>query len=288
MFFTSMERAEMVHFWYVVDTLNHQILQMQDLMFEDGVPDEIISVFASALTPGFEPLQHVVGLDKGFHPFLGEGLIANVYDAHIYELMYPYQMNFFLADPDGDLHADFMMELPLYEFMQFRPAIQVPLPWAGENFVQIYGSWEHDIAVFSTDETGQIIFEDLGIVHMSPGIDAECPLIRPLLAGEYLRPMDMQTGKSTGVTQVIDPTPQDFVIRYLTEEDEFEFCWLPVVGANYYQIWWTEDLNDPAGWTEFSPPLFADGFETGTTDCWSSVLPFRDENLHFFRVTAVH
>ena len=286
MFFYSMERAEMVHFWYVADTLNQRILLMQDVQLEDGVPDEIVSVFANAAEPGFELLGIAHGLDRATHRFMGTGLLANVYDAHIYELMNPYQMNYFLLDPDGDLHADFMMPLPLYEFTEFRPAIQVPLPWAGENFVQIYGSWEHDIAVMSTDETGQIVFEDLGMVHMAPGIDAECPLIRPLFPDEYIRPVDMQTGKSTGVTQVIDPTPQDFTIFYIPLEDVMEFCWKPVAGAGHYQIWWIDDLNDPAGWTEFSPPLFADDFESGTTDCWSTVLPLRTEERHFFRITA--
>ena len=280
MYFFSMERSEMVHFWYVVDTLNHQILYMQDALFNDGVPDEIVSIFAHEAWPGFEPLHGMLGLDKATHPFIGSGLLVNMSDAHHYEMLFPYDQQFFIVDADGNLQADFMMPLPLYQFLRPLPAVQV-VPWIGDVFLPLFGTWEHDIAVWTSDPTGELLFEQLGMVHMAPGVEMMCPLIRPLLPGEFIMAMDMQTEKRTGPKQTIDPTPQNLVITYNPAEETLEFWWDVVVGAEYYQLWCSDD---GLGWTECvdHPPVPA---RTCRTTC-REMHPARETGKEFFRVTA--
>jgi hypothetical protein len=274
MFFFSMERSQMPEFWFVVDSIQNQILYMQDFEFGDGIPDEIVSVFADAAWPGFEPMQSVLGADKFTHPFMGSGILANFSEAHLYELLYPYDVLPFLMDPDGDMHADFMMPLPLYEFLQIRPAIQVPLPWPEDIWVNLYATWEHDIAVWTTDESGETLMEQLGMVHMAPGIDMECPLARPLLGGEYVMPLDIQTNQRGHPIMVDAPAPQNLVMQIDPGGGVLMINWGPVEGAGQYAIWSSDDG--------------VNFFDTGlrTTDP-SLDMPLPPLEKQFYHVTAI-
>ncbi|MBM3324859.1 MAG: hypothetical protein FJY66_04245, partial [Calditrichaeota bacterium] len=178
MFFCSMTHSPTTGLTYFLDSLNQQILAMAD-QNGDLVPDEIVSIYASAFWPGFEPLMHMWGIDAGWHRYLGAGIIVNHFNIHFLDCIYPYDQAFFLPDYDGNDTADACLFLPMYEFLFFVPVIQVPLPWEGDTFVMLHATWDHDIAVWTTDPLGEILFEQLGMVHMVGGVDAECMLMRP-------------------------------------------------------------------------------------------------------------
>ena len=284
MFLYTIARAPTGNLYYAVDTAAAVIHRLLDVD-GDQLPEAAAGIYASAAN--FPPLDSMRSVEVGQHPFFGEGLIVNPGPARYSTLIQPYEWRWFLMDTDGDEMADQCLPVRRCEFMRVSPRVQIT-PWAGEVTARVLGTWEHEIALFATDESGEIEYEMLGMVHLADSIQVSLPLARPLLAGEFVRPRDLVTGShAPNPTAVIDPTPQEFVIFYLPLEDVMRFCWEPVPGAGCYQIWWTDDLNDAASWTEFSPPLFADDFESGTTDCWSTVLPLpRTEEQAFFRVTA--
>jgi hypothetical protein len=240
MFFYSMSRSVETGTYFVLDTMLHNVYTMTDL---DGnlVPDEISGVFASAAWPGFEPLVDQHGVDETFHPFLGAGLMLTAYDAHPADLLNPPREHYFLPDADGNDMADGMLLLPLKEFLSITPIIQVPRPMPGDNFLLLFASWEHDVTVWSTDSTGELMIESLGMVHIAPGNYATCPLIRPLENGEYIVPRDTQNGKHPAPILVTMPAPQHLVISVGPGDGIIFLHWDPVPGAIEYAIWMSND-----------------------------------------------
>jgi hypothetical protein len=271
-FFYSITRSDETQLYFVLDTLNQQILTMAD-MTGDSIPETIISTYASAFWPGFEPLLNMRGVDAGSHPYLGAGLSVNHFDIHLGECIYPYDGVFFLPDNDGNRVADACLWVPMYEFLIFTPVIQHPLPWEGDMSVMLHATWDHDIGVWTTDPEGQIIMEPLGMIHMIEGIDAECMLLRPLMAGEFILAMDMNTGDRSGAIQVGSPIPQELTV-FTEGPGWIHLRWEPVPGADYYAIY---KSNEPFVFPP-EPSYFTETNEI--------ILPLADD-MKFYRVTAV-
>lgn len=271
-FFYSMTNSDETELYYFLDTLNQQIVAMAD-MNADSIPETMVSVYASAFNPGFAPLLNMRGVDAGSHPFLGAGICVNHFDIHLGDLVYPYDSLLFLPDYDGDNMADACLLLPKYEFLVFTPVIQMPFPWSEDNFVMLHATWDHDISVWATDPLGQVLFEQLGMLHMVGGVDAECLLMRPLLAGEFILAMDMNTGDRSLPIGVINPVPQDVTI-ILDATDMLHLRWEAVPSADYYAVYKADDPSD------FPPE------PTYFTETNEIVLPVADEKK-FYRVTAV-
>ncbi len=229
-------------FYYLLDTLNQEIFTMQDID-GDSIPDLMASVYASAFWPGFEPLLNMRGVDAGIHPAYGEGLCVNHFDIHFGDLTNPYTDILFLPDYNADNIADECLLVPRCEFLTFTPVIQVPLPWIGENTVMLHATWDHDISVFLTDPLGEILYEELGMTHMSVGVDAECMLIRPLMAEEYMLALDLQTGTKSQAVGVIDPTPQNVTINVF-DPGTIWLRWEEVSGATSYNIYESDNPID--------------------------------------------
>ncbi len=271
-FFYSITRSYETQHYYVLDTLNQQILTLVD-MTGDSVPETIISTYASAFWLGFEPLLTMRGVDAGSHPDYGSGISVNHFDIHLGDCVYPYDGVFFLPDYDGNNQADACLLLPRYEFLIFTPVIQYPLPWEGDISVMLHATWEHDIGVWTTDPLGEILMEPLGMIHMIGGVDAECMLMRPLMAEEFILAVDMQTGEWSSPVQVMSLTPQEVTIS-LEGPGLLHLRWEAVPGADYYAIY---KSNEPF---EFPPEP---SYFTETNEI---ILPLADE-VKFYRVTAV-
>jgi hypothetical protein len=272
MFFCAMDRSPITGLAYVLDTLNQQILAMADLN-GDLVPDEIVSVYASAFWPGFEPLMGMWGVDAGWHRYLGSGVIVNDFNTHFMDCIYPYDHAYFLPDADGNNIADACFLTPMYEFLFFVPVIQVPYPWPGDMSALLHATWDHDISVWTTDPSGEILFEQLGMTPMVTGVDAECPLVRPLVPEEFILAMDMQSGDRSGVVQIINPTLQEATLT-LDETGMLHLRWEAVPGADYYAIY---KMNEPFEYPP-EPTYFSETNEL--------VLPAADD-MKFYRVTAI-
>jgi len=216
MFFGSLTRCPWTGTYFVIDTLNKQILSMLDTN-QDLIPDTIVSTYASAAAPGFEALMGMRGIDATTrHPLRGFALLVNHDDVHLSHEMDPRQAYWCLPDVDGNLIADSCVRAPMWEFVTFTPRIQAPLPVGGDQAVQLYASWSHDIQVWATDSLGQNLNELLGTMQMTSGVDAECPLSRPLVEGEYILPIDQTTGKRPRLaTQVGRGADADDVVPLL-------------------------------------------------------------------------
>lgn len=241
MYFNSMMPNAPAGEWYVLDFLNHQILRMQDLVFADGVPDEIAGVFASLAVPGFEPLLNAVGIDFAIHPFMGPGVLLVNYDIHIGEMHAPYDHFWFLMDADGDMQADVIAPTRLCEFLQVYPSIVGPQPWISEMHVQLFATWEHDIAVWSTDESGEILQEMLGMQHMARGMHAECMLLRPLMPHDRLVAVDMQTGQRSGPPVPVVAAMPEALVLHFDPDGILYMQWAPFPGAANYAIYASND-----------------------------------------------
>ncbi|MFH1011886.1 MAG: hypothetical protein V1784_11720 [bacterium] len=272
MFFYSMTYSYETELYYFLDNLNQQIVAMAD-MNADSIPETMVSVYASAFWPGFEPLLNMRGVDAGSHPYHGAGIAVNDFDIHLGESIYPYSDLFFLPDYNGDHVADACLPLPRYEFLIFTPVIQVPLPWEGDISAMLHATWDHDIGVWTTDPLGEILFEPLGMMHMVGGMDAECMLMRPLMAEEFILAMDMNTGAWSSPVQVIHPVPQELTL-VLDATGLLHLRWEVVPGADYYAVY---KANEPF---DFPP---APTYFTETNEL---VMPLADD-MKFYRVSAV-
>ncbi|RPH92342.1 T9SS C-terminal target domain-containing protein [candidate division KSB1 bacterium] len=180
--------------FFVLDTLNDRIVNLLDTD-ADRIPDFIVSVYGDAAWPGFSALQSARGIAPTEHPFLGPGLTCNEEDVDFPDMVYPYGTVCFLPDPNGDFLADALLILPTYEFLTFMPALQEPLPRAGDASVSIYGTWQHAIAVHTCDSLADTLYQLIGSVQMTHGINAVCALSAPLGAGQFIIPVDLETGE---------------------------------------------------------------------------------------------
>jgi hypothetical protein len=272
MFFYSITHSAENGVYYVLDTLNQQILLMNDTN-SDSIPDVIAGVFASAAAPGFAPLEGMRGINVTHHRTMGFGLLVNHSDISLSHDRYPGKEYWFLPDVDGLPGADACLPTPLYQFITLLPAILEPLPWAGDLVVTVYGSWNRTMGVWRTDAEGQVLFELLGLVPMLSGIEAACPLLRPLLAGEYLLPMDMNDdGRPDLPTAVIDPVPHELTMCYGTD-GVLHLRWDEVEGAAGYKLYASDNAIE----------FYDTGIITSGTEL---TMPIGPLSRQFYRVTA--
>jgi len=142
--------------------------------------------------------------------------------------------------------------------------------------VTVFGTWQHDIAIHRADETGEILFEMLGVVNLADSVQVECPLIRPLLPGEYIIPVDLATGQRSGRSQPArERVPEAFVIRFDSETGMLRMDWESVPGALTYALYASDDGLEY--------------YDTGIrTVSHQLEIPLPPMEKQFFRVTAEH
>jgi len=273
MFFYSMSLGHQPMMYHVLDTVIHQVLTMLDSN-GDQIPDQILCSYADASRPGFAILSNARGIDKGTHHTGVAGLLVNTKDVHLPEHLSLSDRFWFLPDFDLDNVADACFESPFWEFADILPALQAPLPWAGENLVNIYASWHHNVSVYACDSLGQVLTELLGTVYLADSVEAVCTLNRSLMAGEFIIAHDLNTNEQLLLaTQVIHPVPQRLTIACAADET-IHLRWDAVEGAAFYQIYASFDAEN----------FFFTGLVTPETHF---VLPPSAEPKQFYRVTAV-
>ncbi|MFH1011052.1 MAG: T9SS type A sorting domain-containing protein [bacterium] len=226
MFLRSMTRCMFsglyfaINAWYEAEY--DEIVAMSDDDY-DNIPESIISTYARSSWPGFGALRGMRGVDvAGYDFFRGFGLLVNHDDVHIEHQIDPYATYLFLPDANYDRIADACETVYAYEFLYFTPHIQVPLPVEGDQVVQLFATWMHNIQVWASDSLGENLSELLGSVQMTNGVDAECALSRILVEGEYILPVDQTTGqqprlatrvgRDTGVDEIVPPLPDQFAL----------------------------------------------------------------------------
>ncbi len=262
MYFYSMAYSEDMQRYYLVDTLNQQIVTMGDY---DGdlIPDmENLTTFANVMM--FPDLMGMRSVEPTVHRQHGFGLIVNHEDARYTDAINPYDGRFFLQDLDGNDTADVCIPVSRYEFVTCKPHI-VDSPWENDVMVQLFASWDHPIEVWATDSLGQAMFEYLGNTYMEMP-HMECWLGRPLVAGEFIIAIDAENGRKLNLaTKVIDPTPE-LVTLALESAAVLTLRWEKVPGADYYNVYESPDPMDFTGamiyfaeTNEFSLPLPPDG-----------------------------
>ena len=238
MFFFAMTRDKQSGHFFVLDTLNQQILLLGDFD-QDCIPDEIIGTYASALWPGFESLLSVRGVDVNEHLFMGRGVLANFFDAHLPHARFPHDSLLFLPDADGNLMADACVPVRHYEFTPYMPVVCVPL-WSGDEQVTLLASWTHQIELWASDSTGQDCYELLDTVTMTTGGVQTFPLTRAVTAGEYVMPRDLTWEWQLSLAApVVDPTPQGLTL--MLQSNSLSFHWDAMPGADYYRLYTSYD-----------------------------------------------
>ncbi|MBU0693006.1 hypothetical protein KKC97_06810 [bacterium] len=243
MFFYCMTSWDPTGKWYVIDSTGHQILIMVDSQQSDGVPDEITGVYASASWPGFEPLLDMKSIQATEHPELGFGIFVSDRDKGETDVVYPYDDFFFLPDtPARSDSADSCVPVKQYEFLSFNPDIQYPLPWDGDEFVHVWGSWESDIQVWTSDSIITTGIEFLGLVHMTDTVDAVCGLSRPLVAGEFIYAYDATLDLNLRLaTKVVDPTPTEVTINFDSNDGMLKVYYGNGLKNCHYELWSSDD-----------------------------------------------
>ncbi|MFH1011889.1 MAG: hypothetical protein V1784_11735 [bacterium] len=235
MFLYSMAHSPERNCYYFVDTLSQRIVSMPDM---DGnlIPEMVVSMYANAMM--FPQLVGMRSVEPTRHRYYGFGLIVNHEDAHYTDAIRPHDTRFFLPDWNGDNMADECIPVHRYEFVTCKPHLGTPS--AGDPLVQIFASWDHPVEVWATDSLGETFHEHLGSVWMEmPHMD--CGLMRPLMAGEFIIAMDMETGGHLALaTKVAGPTPPaaptDVTIKYNATTGNVELRWTDT-GAPYYFVY---------------------------------------------------
>ena len=274
MYFYSMARSPDMGRYYLVDSLNQQIVTMGD--YGDLIPImEDLTTYASAFWPGFEPLLGMRSVEPTVHRYHGFGLIVNHEDQRYTDAIAPYDQRWFLPDMNGDHVADACFPASRFEFVTCKPHIIDP-PWEGEMTVRLLASWDHPIEVYATDSLGQNNFEDLGWTYMEMP-HMSCELFRPLMAGEFIIAEDAENGRKLKLaTRVIDPTPQDVTISLFDPAAQIYILrWEAVPGANYYNIY-----------ESYDPMVFPPEPMYGSTTNEMHILAPIGEKL-FYQVTAM-
>jgi hypothetical protein len=239
LFFGAMAYDLTRNVFFVLDTVQRRILNMVDAN-GDLVPDEIAGEYAHPIWPGFLPLQEATGLDVATHRTLGFGLIIQRGDKHIPHVVQYEQHWLFLPDANGDNIAESCLEVPAYQFLNLLPAIEEEVIWAGETTVPVFGTWQHNMLVWKTDSFGGARSELLGTAHMSD-LHMTCELSRPLLAGEFVLPVDELWSTSPSLaTPVAYVTPTDLTLAF-AEDSQLHLRWTAVDGATSYCIYSSED-----------------------------------------------
>ncbi|MCF8346592.1 MAG: hypothetical protein K9G38_05225 [Bacteroidales bacterium] len=129
-------------------------------------------------------------------PTIGEGLILDDVD-HQYDTMRKLDepISIFLG-MDGITYYD------TYErdYRELTPVIQNPLPYPGNNMVNVFGTLTHELQICEVinydPDTGSFdLGATLGTMFLVIDNDELVPLTRPLVEGEYITVMDFTTGE---------------------------------------------------------------------------------------------
>jgi hypothetical protein len=257
----SMTRLGNSDAYFLTDTSQSQILVCRDTNF-DTVPDLITNVFATSAE--FPELEGLLTADPATHPIYGFGVLTGIGNIDLSEERNAYDPRFFLPDANCDFHADAVIPVHVYEFLDYVPVVMPP--WEGNDFVDIRAQWRHDINIYASDSSGQNLGDLLGSVQITAGMDTIITISRALNAGEYVIAVDQTTGeRPPEAASVVDPTPQGLVIYYTLANDslpdELHFDWDEVPSAEYYLIFGSTDgLNftatgDTVYWHDFDMPL---------------------------------
>ncbi len=266
----SMAYSGGMHCYFFVDTLTKTILWAPD---PDGnkLPDGPLLIWATEIQ--FPEIQDMLSVTPATHPFHGNGLLVNDCDAHYSRWIPAYDQRPFLIDNDGVQGGDISLTCSRFEFVKIKPRITEPFPWPGDMMCTVFGTWSHPVEVWSTDPSGEILLEPLGVVMLADDIVGTCPLIRPLFTNEKIIAYDPISEQRLRVAyQVSDPTPRELTIR-CTETAELYLNWQDVPGANMYGI---EVSFDGNLWENT-------GLLTPTSEI---TLPFIHPNMAMFRVVA--
>jgi hypothetical protein len=269
-YFYSMERVEATNSYFIVDTSTTQVYSMGDTN-SDLLPDLITGTYASVST--FPQLAGMRSVEAAVHPVFGFGLIVNNESARYTHLIQPYDSRWFLVDSNGDNQADQCWPVRRCEFIQVTPQIRSE-PIAGDNFVSVFGTWNHEVGVYTTNEAGEVLFDLLGTVLFEDSVQYAMELARPLLAGEYIIPQDLVNGERSGCpTQVIFPPPTALVIGYDPEFGMLQLTWEAVPGALTYALHASDDGVE----------FYDTGIRSGTNQL---EIPLPPMEIQFYRVTA--
>jgi len=251
MYFYSMAHYSQLDRYYLVDSLNQQIVTMG--AYGEMIPlMEDLTTYASAVD--FEPLMGMRSVEPTVHRWHGFGLIVNHEDQRYTDAINPYDDRWFLPDADGDHVADACIPAMRYEFVTCKPKIDDP-PWEGDMMVQLFASWDHPIEVWATDSLGQTMFEFLGSTHMEMP-HMECWLARSLMAGEYIIAIDAENGRKLNLaTKVIAPAVHGLTISLFdAAAQDYILRWEAVPGANMYYIYESSDPMVFPPWPMYASP----------------------------------
>jgi len=260
-YFYSMARGEDPAIQFVLDTLGHTIQALGDFDL-DGLPETILCEFANAAMPGFEILNSACGIDFVSSPRMGSGLLINTNDVHLPAHHSLSDLCWFLPDNDFNHIADACLITPLWAFEEILPVAGGNVPWAGDESVALYASWQHNIAVLATDSLGDLVFDELGSMLMLDNVHTVCPIARPLIAGEFILANDLANGEHLRLAmKVVDPTIDDLTISF--GDGLLRLDWGDVPGAGQYELLESVDDSEyfPTGISsamselELGPPL---------------------------------
>ncbi len=257
----SMTRLGTSNAYFLTDTSQSQILVCRDTNF-DMVPDLITGVFATSAE--FPELEGLHTAEPATHPIYGFGILTGIGNMDLSEERDAYDPRFFLPDANCDFHADAVIPVHIYEFLDYVPVVMPP--WDGNDFVDMRAQWRHDIAVYASDSSGQNLGDLLGSVRITAGMDTIFQISRALNTGEHVIAVDQTTGeRPPAAALVVDPTPRGLVIHNTLATDslpdELHFDWDEVPSAAYYLIFGSPDgLNftatgDTVYWHDFDMPL---------------------------------
>lgn len=266
----SFAYSEQMHCYFFVDTLMKFIIVAPDM---DGnkLPDGPTPLWATAMQ--FPEITDMLSVTPTNHPQHGFGLLVNDCDAHFSRWIPAYAERPFLKDLGGPEGADVSFMCRRFEFVNIKPRITEPWPWQGDMQCTVFGTWTHPVEVWTTDPSGEILIEPLGVAVLADDIVGQCPLLRPLLAGERIVAVDPISGKRLRTAyQVPEPIPRELTIRYM-ESGELRLDWMDVVGAASYGI---EVSFDGYVWED-------PGLSTQESEI---TLPLLHLNLTMFRVVA--
>lgn len=130
------------------------------------------------------------------------------------------------------------------------------------------------MAVWITDASGDTLITQVGLQEMIPGIEVECPLSQPLEAGDYVLPVEIESGERPDLpTRVIDPVPHGLTICYGFDEN-LHLRWSAIEGAVFYRVYMSDDAVN----------FWDSGLITPDT---TITLPVEPEMMRFYRITAM-
>jgi hypothetical protein len=234
------------HLLQVLDTQNHLILTLED---QDGdfLVDSFFDIYFA-----YDPTMNYLRMDWENHSLLGAGILLSERDKLFSHVPRLNEEMLYIIDADGDLHADVELPVSWFEFVDLVPIIQHPMPLPGDISVNIFATWQHEIEIWSTNEFGDPL-EFLGSQLMNE-VEQPAELSRPMLAGEWIRPFDVNTATWQGQPVLVAETipeieaPYDLQIEYTYDglDRRIRLDWQHNCVSDCYYMVYMSEAN--AGW----------------------------------------